>query len=102
MPLPRIRPATIVRWQAGPNFSGESRLMIGLDEVDRRIVSRVPGIGVRELAVEVNGASFPATARDISIKGVGLLMRCQIEVGTVVTIKRGPELRALAAPLAAE
>src|SRR6185295_2215715 len=40
---------------------------------ERRSVPRAPGVFLGELAIEVGGATFPATACDISTKGAGLL-----------------------------
>lgn len=69
---------------------------------ERRSMPRMPGIAISELAIEANGAIFPATACNISTKGVGLLTQCQVGVATIITIKRGDDSRDLTRPLTAE
>jgi hypothetical protein len=58
---------------------------------ERRLLRRVPAVSIApvQLTIEALGVSAPATARDISIMGIGLLTLFPLEPDTAVTIRRG-------------
>lgn len=98
----RIKP--LANWQlaiVSKGTSSQGALLLSAS-AERRLVPRAPGIIMGELAIEVGGATFPATACDISTKGAGLLTQHQVGIATIVTIKCGADSHDLTPPLTAE
>src|SRR4051794_12849430 len=71
---------------------------------ERRSVKRVAGITIVpvELAVSSLGLPVPATVRDISVTGIGLVAARRLEAGTALVIKRRDSRLGPVPPLTAE